>query len=70
MKRASYRDAVRWIASEDDTEFMHDDEGRPEELSSVSCALVADLFDVSIKRVVDDLRRELKRTGNQKGPPQ
>lgn len=56
MKRPGYREAIRWIAENDDTEWVG--KGDPE---SVSAALVADLFGVSDERVAKDLARELDR---------
>lgn len=56
MKRASYRDAIRWIAANDDTEWLTDAMSVP----SVTASLVADLFEVDTDRVTKDLRRELK----------
>lgn len=56
MKRASYREAIRWIADNDDTQWLNDDEP----MFSVTAALVADLFDVDTDRVTKDLRRELE----------
>lgn len=57
MKRASYREAIRWIARNDDCEWLRDPEG----IFSVTTALVADLFDVHTDRVTADLRREHAR---------
>ncbi len=60
-KRASYRDAVAWIAGNDDTEFM--DAERGQECLSVTAALVIDLFGVPESKFRADLRRELDRQG-------
>lgn len=55
MKRASYRHAVEWIASNDDVTRM-DAAGIAGQISVV---LVADIFDVSPERVAGDVvRRE------------
>ena len=56
MKRASYREAIRWLADNDDNEWIEDDEDMS---VSVTAALIADIFDVPQERVRDDLRRLL-----------
>ncbi len=55
MKRASYREAVEWIARNDDTEWLNE---VPQHASVTAC-LVADLFGVDEGRVFKDLRRAL-----------
>lgn len=57
MKRASYRDAVRWMVYNDDTEWTHDEEP----IISVTAALVADMFDVEQDKIISDIRRALKQ---------
>lgn len=57
MKRASYREAIRWLAYNDDTQWLHD----ADPIESVSTALVADLFGVDVERVTRDLRREVNK---------
>ena len=58
---ARYRDAIDWIAYNDDTSFLDDQEiGGPGHLS-VTAHLVADLFDKTSEQVRDDLIRALKR---------
>lgn len=57
MKHASYREAVRWLAYNDDTQWLNDDDP----IESVSTALVADLFGVDVERVTRDLRREVDK---------
>ena len=59
MKRPGYREAVAWIAYNDDTTWLSD----PEPIFSVTVAMVADLFGVHTDRVTADLRRELKKQG-------
>ena len=58
-RRASYRQAIDWIADNDDTEWLRDlgDEVIP----SVTASLMADVFLREIEAVVQDLRRALKR---------
>ena len=53
MKRASYREAILWIATNDDTEWLEDDDPIP----SVTAVLVADVFDLEVERVTSDLRK-------------
>jgi hypothetical protein len=55
MKRASYREAVEWIARNDDTEWLNE----IPQYASVTACLVADLFGVDEDRVFKDLRRAL-----------
>jgi hypothetical protein len=58
MKRASYREAVRWIIENDDTEWLDEEPS----YASVTAILVANLFDVSKERIEQDLRRERNKT--------
>ncbi|WP_336057340.1 hypothetical protein [Nitratireductor sp. CH_MIT9313-5] len=58
MKRPSYRHAIAWLAHNDDTQWLNDEDP----IESVSTALVADLFGVDVERVTRDLRRFIKRT--------
>jgi enoyl reductase-like protein len=60
MKRPAYRDAIDWLAGNDDCYWLgdYDDHGS---MISVSAALVRDLWDVSDERLLADLRRALKR---------
>jgi len=55
MKRASYREAVRWIAG-------NDNDGNGDDLTTVSeyisTALVADVFGTDVDRVAADVMRE------------
>ena len=61
MKRASYRDAIRWIVDNDDTEWLDEDHG----IINITASLVADLFDVKHDRLIADLRRELAKAESQ-----
>jgi hypothetical protein len=66
MKRASYRAAIFWIAANDDTEWVGDENADTSlaiHCPSVTASLVADLFDVDTERVRLDVRRELARQG-------
>jgi hypothetical protein len=55
---ASYRDAIDWIALNDDTDFLDDTEV---DALSVTASMVADLWGKDEKTVKADLRRALKR---------
>lgn len=56
MKRASYRNAIEWIARNDSA--GDDDADDPEVAASlVSSVLVADIFDVETERVGRDVVR-------------
>lgn len=57
MKRASYREAIQWLAYNDDTQWLSDSDP----IESVSTALVADLFGVDVERVTKDLRRAVAK---------
>lgn len=60
MKRASYREAVRWIAANDDTAWITEPIGG-DIIPSVSACLVADLFGVSEVRLIADVTRALEK---------
>lgn len=53
----TYRDAIDWIALNDDTDWLDDEEGS----ESVTLALVADVFGRTVEEATADLRRALKR---------
>ncbi len=60
--RVSYRAAVTWIAENDDTAWLDDDEP----ILSVTASMVADLFDKTEVQITGDLRRALKtRNGSE-----
>lgn len=52
---ASYRQAIAWMAMNDDTEWVKDNSAP----GSVTAALVADLFDKTDEKVRTDLKRYL-----------
>jgi hypothetical protein len=52
---ARYKDAIEWIARNDDTEWVNDPNG----CESVTAALVADLFNKTDEEVRDDIRKAL-----------
>lgn len=62
VKRASYRDAIDWIARNDDCEWINDEHGS----FSVTVALVADIFGVSTDKATADLRRAHKKAWGNK----
>lgn len=57
MRRPGYREAIDWIAGNDDCYWL----AEAEPCISVSTALVRDLWDVSDDRIIRDIRRALKR---------
>lgn len=62
MKRASYREAVAWIALNDSG--AEDDALEPDKVAElVSAALVADLFGIHTDKVGQDVVRYRKRNG-------
>ena len=56
---ATYGTAIAWIVENDDTEWLHVEDG--EIIPSVTASLVADLFARSDEEVVADLRRAITR---------
>lgn len=62
MRRPAYRDAIAWIALNDDCEWVKEIEPIP----SVAAVLVADLFAAELERVVKDIRRHTILYGNQR----
>jgi len=57
MKRASYREAIEWIARNDDCEWLKEGD----QFVCVTLCLIADIFDVEIEKAIKDLRRVHKR---------
>lgn len=57
MKRPGYREAVEWIALNDDVHWLRDYES----IMSVTACMVRDLYGVEQDKLVKDLRRVLKR---------
>ena len=53
LKRPGYREAIKWLALNDDCNWVIDAEPRV----SVAAALVRDLFDVTDARLYADLRK-------------
>lgn len=62
---ARYRDAIEWIAQNDDTEWIEHDAESAMGTESVTAALVADLFEKDAATVREDIRRALKRIERQ-----
>jgi hypothetical protein len=54
MKRASYKEAITWLAVNDDTFWLIEDNS----CLSVTAALVSDLFGVSEEKMTKDLIKE------------
>jgi hypothetical protein len=59
MKRASYKDAVDWVAGNDDCEWAEFPHGDPDACAtpSVSACLVRDLFGVDEIKIRTDVQR-------------
>lgn len=53
MKRPSYREAIRWLVANDDTEWLTAEFGSP----SVATVLVADMFGKTDEQVTEDLKQ-------------
>lgn len=59
-----YREAVRWLAYNDDTEWATqglEPDGPTETIPSVTAVLVADIYGRSEREVLRDLRRALRQ---------
>lgn len=57
MQRGSkYLEALVWIAKNDDTEWLNEDDGQP----SVTACMVRDLFGKKIEQVTEDLQAAVK----------
>lgn len=61
---ATYKQAIEWIALNDDTDFLDDTEV---DTISVTASMVADLFSKDDETVVRDLRRAIKRENRRIG---
>lgn len=57
MRRPGYREAVDWLAGNDDCYWLAEDEIIP----SVSACMIRDLFDIEDAKLYADIRRSLKR---------
>jgi hypothetical protein len=57
MRRPGYREAVLWLAQNDDCYWLGDSNPCP----SVSTAMVSDLFGVEEARLIKDLRAALQK---------
>ena len=62
MKRPGYREAIYWLAHNDDSTWAKHDPDTGQGSISVAGALVCDLFDVDHMKLRADLQRELRRT--------
>lgn len=62
MKRAGYREAIDWIARNDDNNWLDDEQP----VISVAAALVQDLFGLDSDRVIRDLRRAIAKARGSK----
>jgi hypothetical protein len=60
-KRASYQEAIDWIAYNDDTEWAEYEGDDSLGTLSVTAMLVADLFGKTWEQVRTDMRRALER---------
>ena len=61
MKRPGYREAIYWIAHNDDNTWTEHSPDTGHGAISVVGALVCDLFGVDADRLRADIRRELTR---------
>jgi hypothetical protein len=68
MKRASYRDAIKWIASNDDiqpskySELVFGETAHVEEIAGlISVVLIADIFAIDSKEVAFDVVKSYRK---------
>jgi hypothetical protein len=57
MRRPGYREAIEWIAQNDDCHWTLDEEP----IMSVTASMVRDLYDVPDAKVLADITRAFKR---------
>lgn len=57
VRRPGYREAVEWLAGNDDCYWL----GEQEKILSVSASMVRDLYGVTDERLTADIRRTLKK---------
>jgi hypothetical protein len=57
MRRPGYKEAVEWLAGNDDCHWLAEQETIP----SVSACLIRDLFNVEEAKLYADIRRSVKR---------
>jgi hypothetical protein len=60
MKRPGYREAIDWLAGNDDCYYLGDYDAHGLMLS-VAASLVRDLWDVTDERLVKDIKTTLRR---------
>lgn len=58
-----YKFAIRWLAYNDDCEYLNEEEGNDIPLS-VAASLVADIFKKEDVKVIADVRKEYERIHN------
>lgn len=58
---ARYKDAIQWMADNDDTDWVEHDADDAAGTESVTASLVADLFDKTADQVRADLRHALNK---------
>lgn len=64
MKRPGYREAVEWLANNDDCYWLAESTAIDVPTISVAAALVRDLFDVADDKLFSDIRRAMKRNNH------
>lgn len=65
MARLGYKDSIRWIVENDDTEWLRDfndpAEFAEDPTPSVTVVFLADIFGVEVDKVVKDIVRQMKK---------
>jgi hypothetical protein len=60
MKRPGYREAVEWLAGNDDCYWLGDFD-RHGLIMSVAASMIRDLYDVTDEKLSADIRKALKK---------
>lgn len=60
MRRPGLREAIEWLAGNDDCYWLGDYDGHGPMLS-VAASMVRDLYDITDERLISDLRRALAK---------
>lgn len=60
MRRPGYREAVEWLAGNDDCYYLVTSEHH-EIIMSVAASMIRDLYDISAEKLQSDVRKVLKK---------
>lgn len=60
MRRPGYREAIEWLAGNDDCYYLVTSDDH-EIIMSVAASMIRDLYDVSSEKLQGDVRKALKK---------